>query len=109
MKSTTNGGAGGAAAINWGKKSGHQSRNPSCAGHDSRDMEKGVKKLAGTSHNGRRSVFERLTFNHHITPHVQLDEEGPRPTRKFKFKWKPSTKTLRITKLERGKRASEWV
>jgi hypothetical protein len=66
-------------------------------------------KPAGISQNSKGSVFERVIFNQHINPRVLLDEDEPRPTRKFEFKWKPSTKTLCITKVEGGKRASEWV
>jgi hypothetical protein len=72
-------------------------------------MEEGVTKSAGISLNGKRSVFDRVNFKQQITPRVPLDTNGPRPTRIHEFKWKNSTKTLRITKIEGGKRVSQWV
>ena len=71
-------------------------------------MEEEVKKSAGISLNGR-SVFDRVIFKQQITPRVPLDTNGPCPTHKHEFKWKNSTKTLRITKIEGGKRVSQWV
>jgi hypothetical protein len=44
-----------------------------------------------------------------LRPRVPLDPEAIRPTRKCDFKWNPNDKTLRITKLEVGKRHVEWV
>ena len=40
---------------------------------------------------------------------VQLDPDAIRPTWKSVFKWDPRVKTLRITKLTKGKRQVEWV
>ena len=40
---------------------------------------------------------------------VKMDPNAPRPTRMCDFKWKPVTKTLRITKCFEGKRQAEWV
>lgn len=109
LATTVNNVAIGMASVKGGHNYGHKSRNLPGASRQSRDVVENVMKPAGISQNSKGSVFERVIFNQHINPRVLLDEDEPHPTRKFEFKWKPSTKTLRITKVEGGKWASEWV
>ena len=107
---TINDGVAGAPAINGGRIPGLQTRKPVAGdARESRDLETGVTKSAGITYNGKGSVFDRLDFKQQKKPRVPMLVEGPRPTRKCGFQWKHSTKTLRITKLEGGKRATRWV
>jgi hypothetical protein len=66
------------------------------------DLPAKISPLAGII-NSKDSVSLNLK------PRVPLDPEAIRPTRKCDFKWNPNDKTLRITKMDVGKRHVEWV
>ena len=67
---------------------------------DSRDLPAIVSQPA---------VHVNPLINLNKLAHVHLDPAALRPTRKTKFTWNPLNKTLRITKVEGGRRAAEWV
>ena len=69
---------------------------------DSRDPPAKISHPAG-------AVNSSNSVSLNLLPHVQLDPDAIRPTRKSEFKWNPRDKTLRITKLAEGKRQVEWV
>jgi hypothetical protein len=76
---------------------------------ESRNLSGSVTIPAGSPRNGRGSVFERIDFGHQKQSRVPMNSDGPRPTRKSVFNWKPSHKTLRIIKDEGDKRTACWV
>jgi hypothetical protein len=70
---------------------------------DSRALGQSIAPITPTD------VWRKKCLDSNLKSWVLMNPEAPRPTRKTRFNWNPSAKTIRVTKNEGEPRKAQWA